>query len=82
MWSLALAKSITPCYGFAMGKLLTADEAAARHFVTGGRIRELCRARRIKGARCIAGRWFVPEDFTIEPGKRGPAIGSTTKRSK
>jgi hypothetical protein len=62
-----------------MGKLLTADEAAARLSVTGGRVRELCRARRIKGARCIAGKWFVPEGFTIAPGTRGPALSKRKK---
>jgi hypothetical protein len=65
-----------------MGKLISADESAARLGVTSGRIRTLCRDRRIKGARCIAGRWFVPEDFRIEPGKRGPALGKGPSKER
>ena len=55
-----------------MGKLITALEGAARLGITSERLRVLCRQRRVKGARNIAGRWFVPEDFVITPSKPGP----------
>lgn len=63
-----------------MGKLIPADAAAARLGITSGRFRTLCRERRVRGARCIAGRWFVPERFAITPGTRGPKL--KTKRVK
>jgi len=55
-----------------MGKLINADEAATALGITSRRLRVLCRERRIRGARFIGGRWFVPENFTVVPGARGP----------
>jgi hypothetical protein len=59
-----------------VGKLISADDGAARLGVTSRRFRVLCRERRISGARFIAGRWFVPERFVVTPGTRGPAMGA------
>ncbi len=59
-----------------MGKLITSAEAARRLGVTIARLRVLCRARRIKGARLIGRSWMLPEDFKVNPGARGPALGS------
>lgn len=61
-----------------MGKLVEAAEVAAKLGVSSGRLRTLCRERRVSGARCIAGRWFVPATLTskdIKPGTRGPKMG-------
>jgi hypothetical protein len=58
-----------------MGKLISADEGATRLGVTVRRFRVLCNERRIRGARFIAGRWFVPADFVVTPGTRGPKLG-------
>jgi hypothetical protein len=57
-----------------VGKLISADDGAARLGVTSRRFRVLCRERRIKGARFIGARWFVPENFVVSPGARGPAL--------
>jgi hypothetical protein len=62
-----------------MGKLIPASDAAASLGMSSERLRVLCRERRISGARCIAGRWFVPDDVTLKavaPRARGPALGS------
>lgn len=62
-----------------MAKLVPVDEAAGRLEMTSQRLRMLCRERRIKGARFLGSRWYVPEDLTIaaiEPRGRGPALGS------
>jgi hypothetical protein len=69
-----LTKTVTDCYSYAMGRLISAEDGAIKLGITSGRIRTLCRQRRIKGARCIAGRWFVPEVFTVSPGTRGPKL--------
>ena len=36
------------------------------------RIRALLAQRRIPGARRVGRQWFVPEDFKVTPGSRGP----------
>jgi len=59
-----------------MAKLIAASEAAAKLGISSERLRVLCRERRVSGARCIAGRWFVPERIIVTPGARGPALGS------
>jgi hypothetical protein len=58
-----------------VGHLVSAIDAAAKLGVTPERLRALCRQRRVKGARNIVGRWFVPEEFVVTPGKRGPRMG-------
>ena len=61
-----------------MGKLISAGEGAARLGMSSKRLRVLCGERRIKGARCIAGRWFVPEGLRladVEPRVKGAALG-------
>jgi methylase of polypeptide subunit release factors len=55
-----------------VGKMINAADAAAKLGVSGQRIRALLAQRRIAGARLIGQRWFVPDDFTVKPGTRGP----------
>jgi len=55
-----------------MGKLISAYEAALKASVTSRRIRVLCAERRIPGAKFIGARWFIPENFKVNPGTRGP----------
>jgi hypothetical protein len=65
-----------------MGKLISANAGAVRLGVTPGRFRMLCRERRIRGTRFIAGRWFVPENFVVSPGTRGPALTAAAKLAR
>lgn len=58
-----------------MGKTIGTEEAAAKLGVTVQRMRALCRARRVPGAKLIGRSWFVPEDFRVTPGTRGPKLG-------
>ena len=55
-----------------MGKMIDSAAAAARLGVNMQRIRALLGARRIPGARRIGRQWFVPEDFEVTTGTRGP----------
>jgi len=55
-----------------MGKMIDSTAAAAQLGVSIQRARVLCRERRIKGARLIGRSWFVPADFSVTPGTRGP----------
>jgi hypothetical protein len=55
-----------------MGKMIDTATAAAKLRISIQRICVLCRERRIAGARLIGRQWFVPEDFTVTPGTRGP----------
>jgi hypothetical protein len=59
-------------YSFLVGKTIDSAAAAARLGVNLQRIRALLGARRIPGARRIGRQWFVPEDFEVTPGTRGP----------
>jgi excisionase family DNA binding protein len=52
--------------------MITVDEAAARLGVTAIRVRQLCRERRVKGARMVGRTWQIPSDFSVTPGTRGP----------
>jgi hypothetical protein len=63
-----------------MGKLIEATIAAGRLGITSGRLRALCRQRRIKGARFIGGRWYVPENADVVEGTRGPALTLSAAR--
>jgi hypothetical protein len=55
-----------------MGKMIDTTEAA-RHLGVGAlRVQQLCRQRRIKGARLSGRVWMIPEDFVVKPGTRGP----------
>jgi hypothetical protein len=56
-----------------MGKMIDTGEAANRLGVTWLRVQQLCRQRRIPGSRLIGRQWFVPYDFEVTPGARGPA---------
>lgn len=58
--------------------MLTTDEAAECAGLSRLRIQQLCKARRIPGARLQGRVWLIPENFEIKPGKRGPAL--TTKK--
>lgn len=63
-----------------MPKLIPASDAAKWLDMSSERLRVLCRERRIKGARFLGGRWYVPEDLALEAIERrgrGPALGST-----
>ncbi len=55
-----------------MGKMIDSAAAAARLGVNMQRVRALLGARRIPGARRIGRQWFVPKDFEVTPGTRGP----------
>jgi methylase of polypeptide subunit release factors len=57
-----------------MGKMIDTAAAAARLGVNLQRIRALLGARRIPGARLVGRQWFVPEDFKVTPGTRGPSL--------
>ena len=57
-----------------MGKMIDANAAAAKLGVNPQRIRALLAQRRIPGARYIGRQWFVPEDFVVIPGTRGPEL--------
>jgi hypothetical protein len=57
----------------AMGKMIDTVAAAGRLGVTPLRVQQLCRQRRIKGARLTGRVWMIPEDFEVTPGTRGPA---------
>ena len=63
-----------------MGKTIDAEEAARRLGVDPSRVRVLLRQRRIPGARLVGRVWMIPEDFTVTPGTRGPAM--TKRRSR
>jgi hypothetical protein len=55
--------------------MIDTSAAAARIGVTVQRMQQLCRERRVAGAKMIGRSWFVPEDFAVKPGKRGPKLG-------
>ena len=58
-----------------MGKTIDVAEAARRLGVDPTKVRALCRNRRIQGARLVGRQWFIPEDFVVTPGARGPKLG-------
>jgi excisionase family DNA binding protein len=54
---------------------ITTREAAVILGVSERRVQILCKQRRIKGAKLVAGRaWQIPADFEIKPGTRGPKL--------
>jgi excisionase family DNA binding protein len=55
-----------------MGKMISTAEAAVKLGVNLQRVRALLSQRRIPGARRIGRQWFVPENFSVTPGSRGP----------
>jgi hypothetical protein len=59
-----------------VGKLIDTEAAAKKLGVSVRRVRVLCFERRIRGARFIGGRWFVPETIVVSEGTRGPALNS------
>jgi len=63
-----------------MGKMIDSEAAAKRLGVDPSRLRLLCRNRRIPHARLIGRQWFVPDDFTVTPGTRGPKLKSRSKK--
>jgi excisionase family DNA binding protein len=56
--------------------MISSKEAAKRMGVTISRIQALLRQRRIRGARLVGRTWLIPEDFEVNPGTRGPAMGA------
>jgi hypothetical protein len=52
--------------------MISTAEAATRLDLSLQRVRALCTQRRIKGAKLIGRSWFVPNDFEVTPGTRGP----------
>lgn len=46
--------------------------AAEKLGVVPQRVRALLAKRRIPGARRLGRQWFIPEDFKVTPGTRGP----------
>jgi methylase of polypeptide subunit release factors len=57
-----------------MGKMIDTATAAAKLGVNLQRIRALLAQRRIPGARLVGRTWFVPDDFKVTPGSRGPKL--------
>jgi hypothetical protein len=55
-----------------MGKMIDVAAAAAKLGVVPQRIRALLAKRRIPGARRLGRLWFIPEDFKVTRGSRGP----------
>jgi Helix-turn-helix domain len=57
--------------------MISIPEAAAKLGLTRQRVWQLCRARRIPGARLLAGRiWQVPDEPTITPVMLGRPLKS------
>lgn len=48
--------------------------AAKARGISARRLQALCRQRRIPGARLIGRLWFLPENYSITPGARGPKL--------
>jgi hypothetical protein len=57
-----------------MGKMIDVAAAAAKLGVVPQRVRALLAKRRIPGARRLGRLWFIPEDFKVTPGSRGPSL--------
>lgn len=55
--------------------MITINEAALLLNITGRRVRTLCAAGRIKGAKKQGRDWLLPNKPIVTPGKRGPAFG-------
>ena len=52
--------------------MLTIREVALRLKVSPGRVRDLCRKRRIRGARLVGGRtWQIPDNYELELARAG-----------
>jgi hypothetical protein len=62
-------------YYNSMGKMIDTAAAARKLGVNLQRIRALLAQRRIPGARLLGRQWFIPEDFEVTPGTRGPKLG-------
>ena len=56
-------------------RTISTADAARRLGVTQERVRQLCKQRRIPGARLVGRAWRLPIDFVIREGKRGPKLG-------
>ena len=70
MW--APCQHIALRYSYGVGKTIDTAAAAKRLGVVQQRVRALLKKRRIPGARRIGRTWFIPEDFVVTPGTRGP----------
>ncbi len=57
-----------------MPDMLPIAEAARARGINLRLLQRMCRARRVPGARLIGRLWFLPNDFSITPGKRGPKL--------
>jgi hypothetical protein len=79
---LAFEKTIPARYSNTMGNLVTTLEFAQVVGVDVSRVRALASARRIRGARKLGGRWFIPKDAEILPGKRGPQFQKLGHRKR
>jgi helix-turn-helix protein len=53
-------------------KYITPAEAAVHAGVSERRIRALAKNGQIHGAQLFAGRWLIPQTFTITRGLKGP----------
>jgi len=62
-----------------MAKMIDTAAAAEKLGVNLQRIRALLAQRRIPGARLVGRTWFVPEDFKVTPGRRGPPMKERLK---
>ena len=51
---------------------MTATQAAVLWGLSLTRVCQLCRQRRIPGARLVGRVWQIPADAVITPGSRGP----------
>lgn len=57
-----------------MSSMIPIAEAAEKRGINLRLLQRMCLARRVPGAKLIGRLWFLPEDFSITPGKRGPKL--------
>lgn len=50
--------------------------AARARGISARRLQTLCKGRRIPGARLIGRSWFLPDNYTVKIGARGPKLRS------
>ncbi len=55
-----------------MTPMLSAREVAELYGVSTRRVQALCHQGRIPGASISGRMWFVPSNFQVTPGRRGP----------
>lgn len=54
--------------------MITLSIAAKQRGISVRRLQILCKQRRIPGARFVGRIWMLPENYSVLPGSRGPAL--------